>query len=114
MVAARDLPAGHVLTEADIDFRIPVEAKITPNALQPYWLDHFIGKTLVKPVPAQDIIGNGSRWACVPRTWTAEDRKARNKPLPIVPRRRGPMRSALAERIGAKLDDPRLRGGDRL
>jgi N-acetylneuraminate synthase/sialic acid synthase len=57
MVAARDLQAGHVLTEADIDYRIPVEAKITANALQPYWVDHFVGKTLKHPVPAQEIIG---------------------------------------------------------
>ena len=57
MVAARDLPAGHTLTQADIDYRIPVEAKITPNALQPYWVDHFVGKTLVAAVPAQEIIG---------------------------------------------------------
>ena len=57
MVAARDLPAGHVLGEADIDYRIPVEAKITPNALQPYWVDYFVGKTLTTPVPAQEIIG---------------------------------------------------------
>ena len=28
-----------------------------PNALQPYWVDHFIGKTLKVPVPAQEIIG---------------------------------------------------------
>jgi N-acetylneuraminate synthase/sialic acid synthase len=57
MVAARDLPAGHVLTEADFDYRIPVEAKITPNALPPYWVDCFIGKTLVTAVPAEEIIG---------------------------------------------------------
>jgi N-acetylneuraminate synthase/sialic acid synthase len=57
MVAARDLEAGHVLTEADIDYRIPVESKITSNALQPYWVDYFVGKTLKTPVPAQEIIG---------------------------------------------------------
>lgn len=57
MVAARDLQAGHVLSEADIDYRIPVEAKITPNALQPYWVDYFVGKTLKQPVAAQEIIG---------------------------------------------------------
>jgi N-acetylneuraminate synthase/sialic acid synthase len=57
MVAARDLPAGHVLAEADIDYRIPVESKITPNALPPFWVDHFVGKTLKAPVPAQEIIG---------------------------------------------------------
>ena len=57
MVAVRDLPAGHVLTEADIDFRIPVESKITPNALQPFWVYEFLGKTLVKAVPAHEVIG---------------------------------------------------------
>jgi N-acetylneuraminate synthase/sialic acid synthase len=57
LVAARDLPAGHVLAEADIDYRIPVEAKITANALAPYWVDYFVGKTLVTAVPAQEIIG---------------------------------------------------------
>lgn len=57
MVAARDLEAGHVLTEADIDYRIPVESKITANSLQPYWVDYFVGKTLQVPVPAQEIIG---------------------------------------------------------
>ena len=57
MVAARDLPAGHVLVEADFDYRIPVEAKITANALQPFWVDHFVGKTLKTAVPAQEIIG---------------------------------------------------------
>ena len=57
MVAARDLPAGHRLTEADFDYRIPVEPKITPNALQPFWVDYFVGKTLVTAVPAEEIIG---------------------------------------------------------
>ncbi len=57
MVAARDLPAGQVLTEADIDFRIPVESKITANALQPFWLDHFVGKPLKVAVKTDAIIG---------------------------------------------------------
>jgi sialic acid synthase len=57
VVAARDLPEGTVLTETDLDFRIPTTEKITPNALQPYWVDHLVGKTLVKPVWAEDIIG---------------------------------------------------------
>lgn len=57
IVAARDLAAGAVLTEADLDFRIPTSEKITPNALQPYWVDHLVGKTLVKPVWAEDIVG---------------------------------------------------------
>ena len=57
LVAVRDLEAGHVLAEADFDYRIPVEAKITPNALPPYWVDYFIGKTLAVAVPAQEVIG---------------------------------------------------------
>lgn len=57
MVAARDLPAGHVLAAADIAFRIPAEAKITPNALPPYWIDQFVGKKLVTAVKADDIVG---------------------------------------------------------
>jgi len=64
MVAARDLPAGHVLTFEDIDYRIPVESKITANALQPYWVDHFVGKTLKTAVPAEEIIG----WAEIGET----------------------------------------------
>ena len=56
-IAARDLAAGRVLTEADIEFRIPVESKITTNALQPYWLDHFVGKSLKVPVKTDEIIG---------------------------------------------------------
>jgi len=64
MVAARDLPAGHVLSFEDIDYRIPVESKITPNALQPYWVDYFVGKTLKTAVPAEEIIG----WAEIGET----------------------------------------------
>lgn len=64
MVAARDLPAGHVLTEQDIDFRIPVESKITENALPPFRVYEFIGKTLKTAVPAQEIIG----WAEIGET----------------------------------------------
>ena len=57
LVAARDLPAGHVLTETDIDFRIPADAKINAKALQPFWVDHFVGKTLKVPLWADDILG---------------------------------------------------------
>lgn len=64
MVAARDLPEGHLLAEADIDYRIPVDSKITPNALPPYWVDHFVGKRLRKGVPAHEIIG----WAEIGET----------------------------------------------
>ena len=57
LVAARDLPAGHVLTANDITYKVPVESKITPNALPPYWVDQFIGKKLVVSVKADDILG---------------------------------------------------------
>jgi N-acetylneuraminate synthase/sialic acid synthase len=57
MVAARDLGAGTVLSAADIAFRIPAEAKITSDALQPYWRDYFLGKTLKAAVKSDEIIG---------------------------------------------------------
>jgi N-acetylneuraminate synthase/sialic acid synthase len=44
LVAARDLPAGHVLTEADIAFRSP------GDGLPPYELDRIVGRTLRHPV----------------------------------------------------------------
>ena len=56
LVAKRDLEAGHVLAEADFDYRIPTDAKINAGALQPYWVDHFIGKTLTAPVKAEEPI----------------------------------------------------------
>jgi N-acetylneuraminate synthase/sialic acid synthase len=56
MVAARDLAAGTVLTEADLDFRIPSDDKITTKALQPFWVYHFVGKTLKAPVQAEQIV----------------------------------------------------------
>ena len=57
IVAKRDLPAGHVLTQDDLDYMIPVEAKITKNALPPKFVYDFYGKTLVKAVPAQEVVG---------------------------------------------------------
>jgi N-acetylneuraminate synthase/sialic acid synthase len=57
IVAARDLPAATVLAEADLDFRIPAEDKITGNALQPYWVDALVGKTLKRAVRTDEIIG---------------------------------------------------------
>jgi sialic acid synthase len=57
IVAKRDLPAGHVLTEADLDYMIPVEPKITKNALPPKFVYDFYGKTLIKAVPAQEVVG---------------------------------------------------------
>jgi N-acetylneuraminate synthase/sialic acid synthase len=44
LVAARDLPAGHTLTEADVAFKSP------GDGLPPYELDRVIGRTLTHPV----------------------------------------------------------------
>ena len=57
IVAARDLPAGTALVEADLDYRIPTTERITPKALQPYWVEHLVGRKLVKAVKAEDIVG---------------------------------------------------------
>jgi N-acetylneuraminate synthase/sialic acid synthase len=73
MVAARDLPAGHVLTVADIAFRIPAEARITDNALPPYWIDRFVGKRLVTAVKADDIVGFREVGATDARQLTADE-----------------------------------------
>jgi N-acetylneuraminate synthase/sialic acid synthase len=44
LVAARALPAGHVLTRDDIEMRSP------GDGLPPYELDRFVGRTLRQPV----------------------------------------------------------------
>ena len=44
IVAALDLPAGHVVTESDLDFRSPADG------LQPSYLPIILGKKLVSPV----------------------------------------------------------------
>jgi N-acetylneuraminate synthase/sialic acid synthase len=44
LVAARDLPAGHTLTEADVAMRSP------GDGLPPYELDRVLGRTLRHPV----------------------------------------------------------------
>jgi sialic acid synthase len=44
LVAARDLPAGHVLARDDIEMRSP------GDGLPPYELDRFLGRTLRHPV----------------------------------------------------------------
>jgi N-acetylneuraminate synthase/sialic acid synthase len=44
LVAARDLPSGHTLTEADIAFKSP------GDGLPPYELDRVLGRTLRHPV----------------------------------------------------------------
>lgn len=44
IVAARDLPSGHVITEVDVEFRSPA------SGLSPANLDKILGKTLKLPV----------------------------------------------------------------
>lgn len=44
LVAAADLPAGHVLTAADITFKCP------NDGVPPYRLEDFLGRTLEKPL----------------------------------------------------------------
>jgi sialic acid synthase len=45
IVAARDLPAGRVLTEADLTFKSPAD-----EGLRPFEVDNFIGKKLTVPL----------------------------------------------------------------
>ncbi len=45
IVAARDLPAGRVLTEADLTFKSPAD-----EGLRPFEVDNFIGKKLTTPL----------------------------------------------------------------
>jgi N-acetylneuraminate synthase/sialic acid synthase len=51
LVAARDLPAGRVLTEADITFKSPAD-----GGLPPYLLNEFIGRKLAKPIAKDDSL----------------------------------------------------------
>lgn len=50
LVASRDLPAGHVLTESDIAIKSP------GDGLPPYELDAILGKTLTRPLTEDDNI----------------------------------------------------------
>ncbi len=50
LVASRDLPAGHVLTESDIAIKSP------GDGLPPYELDAILGKTLTRPLAEDDNI----------------------------------------------------------
>jgi N-acetylneuraminate synthase/sialic acid synthase len=54
LVAARDLPAGRVLTEADITFKSPAD----PGGAPPYRLDDFVGRTLARPLKRDDTIND--------------------------------------------------------
>ncbi len=53
--AARDLPAGHILAEADIGFHRPA------GGLPPSQLENLLGRTLVQDLKR----GDGFSWACV-------------------------------------------------
>ncbi len=48
LVAARDLPSGHILTERDITFKSP------GDGLPPYQIDRFIGRKLTRPLKVDD------------------------------------------------------------
>lgn len=50
LVASRDLPAGHVLTESDIAVKSP------GDGLPPYEFDAVLGKTLTRPLAEDDNI----------------------------------------------------------
>ena len=50
LVAARDLPAGHVLTAADIAIKSPADG------LAPYYLDQVIGQVLTRDLREDDTI----------------------------------------------------------
>ncbi len=53
IVAARDLPAGHVLTEADLAFKCP------SDGLPPYMVEQVVGKRLVTEVRTDQNIELG-------------------------------------------------------
>jgi sialic acid synthase len=50
LVAARDLPAGHVLTAADIAIKSPADG------LAPYYLEQVVGQVLVRDLREDDTI----------------------------------------------------------
>jgi sialic acid synthase len=51
LVAARDLPAGHVLAAGDLVTKSPAD-----GGLPPYELDGLLGRTLAKPVSAEQAL----------------------------------------------------------
>lgn len=53
LVAARDLPAGHVVTEADLALKSP------GGGFWPYQIDEVVGRRLREPLLADDIIAPG-------------------------------------------------------
>jgi N-acetylneuraminate synthase/sialic acid synthase len=50
IVAARDLPAGHRLTNEDLTFKSP------GDGMAPYEIDHVLGKSLVKPMKTDEAL----------------------------------------------------------
>jgi sialic acid synthase len=51
LVAARDLDAGHVLTEADVAVKSPAD-----GGLRPYELDRLVGRPLRRPLRVEETI----------------------------------------------------------
>ena len=51
LVAARDLPAGHVLDRGDLVAKSPAD-----GGLRPYELDELLGRTLVRPLTEDEAI----------------------------------------------------------
>jgi N-acetylneuraminate synthase/sialic acid synthase len=51
LVAARDLPVGHVLADGDLVARSPAD-----TGLPPYELDGLLGRALVKPLDAEQTV----------------------------------------------------------
>jgi N-acetylneuraminate synthase/sialic acid synthase len=70
LVAARDLPAGHLLAEGDLAAKSPAD-----GGLPPYELDRLLGRRLRRPLafeqdvalddvePAEELAARGSREA---------------------------------------------------
>jgi sialic acid synthase len=51
LVAARDLPAGHVLAEEDLDAKSPAD-----GGLRPFELDRLVGRTLRRPLAFEEDV----------------------------------------------------------
>jgi N-acetylneuraminate synthase/sialic acid synthase len=51
LVASRDLPAGHVLAEEDLEARSPAD-----GGLPPYELDRLLGRALARPLALQEDV----------------------------------------------------------
>jgi N-acetylneuraminate synthase/sialic acid synthase len=51
LVAARDLPPGHVLAREDVAIKSP------GDGLPPYELEKLLGRMTLRPIPADEPIG---------------------------------------------------------